>query len=644
MISHLVLFAILIGAGGFCITFSQKRFEETLPLTCAGIVLLMFTCGSLGMLAGGVYLVLACSITMYIVSIITIIRKKRWNAVCKRLFTPGFVLFCLLYVILTILHVGRMAQSWDEFSHWADVVKAMFSIDDFITNPLSNSFFPSYMPGMPLFQYFGQKLHQILDPDKGFSEWRLYFCYQIFSYAFLFPFLKNISFKKLLSSATLFAMICLSPMVFFEHYFPTTVYIDAFVGIVAGSGFAMLYVNRQKDTVSYLNLLSAISILVLAKDVGLLFAVFLAIATIIDYAIAWRKEQRVSSSKRFGWMKQTGLIIGVVTAAFLPKLLWNANIAVHHVKKSFSNPIDFSLLLDVFNGADNTYRTEVLQSFTQRFYTGTYSIGSHGIILSWFAIFAILSIILISIHLAFSKDKQERTARRIIITIVISQTCLYILGLCVIYMFKFKMYEATRLASFERYIGIILLTMQMMAMLLFFSYMQKYTQRWYSLSIIAMASVLLVMPKDSVLSFINRSSVTASIESRVPYEMITSRLHDLTFNERKKVFIISQGSTGYEYYVLKYSMRPCITDIVYDDIQVWSLSTTGPLYEGDIWTHQRSAEQWKEELRSYDYVLIYHVDDIFIQDYSSAFADPSQIRDNTIFAVNHETGLLDACQ
>lgn len=53
------------------------------------------------------------------------------------------------------------------------------------------------------------------------------------------------------------------------------------------------------------------------------------------------------------------------------------------------------------------------------------------------------------------------------------------------------------------------------------------------------------------------------------------------------------------------------------------------------------AEEWREKLKDYDYVMIWEADDVFREDYEALFASPADIANRSIFAVNHETDLLD---
>ena len=197
MITQVVLFGILISGSMLGSAVWKKRFEDLLPIGCASIVLMLFLCGILGFLKQGVYLVLIISVFLWSYSLCHLFRNKTWKEFGNNFLTPAFCIFLAAYIVLTYTNYGMMAATWDEFSHWADIVKAMVSIDDFGTNPEAQSIFQSYPPGMSLFQYFFEKVYLLLNRGELFSEWRLYFSYQIFFLSFFMPFLRKLTFEHL---------------------------------------------------------------------------------------------------------------------------------------------------------------------------------------------------------------------------------------------------------------------------------------------------------------------------------------------------------------------------------------------------------------------------------------------------------------
>ena len=639
MISHAIIFLVLSSLSALGIAMSSKsqyKFEEYLPVSCCGIVLILFGFGLAGVLKAGVYFICVLSVLLYIISALMIIKRKAYVEFAKRFFTLGFLIFAFLYVGLTYLNNDRVAWAHDEFSHWADVVKAMFMIDDLSTSNLSNCFFQSYPPGMALFQYLMQKIHQMVDSYPGFSEWRLYFAYQIFSCSFFFPFLKLASFKKCAYTLLTFAMVCLSPMILFGYYYPRMIMIDPFVSVVAGSGFALLYVRREKSWLDYVQLFMIIAILVLAKDVGLILAIFLSIAMIMDETEILRQSKYCRKEIK---IRVAAVSTIALLSVVLPKVLWNWSIAVNGARKSFSQPIELNTLMKILLGEGNSFHYDVITSYVQRFFEGTWVIGIFEIQMSWAVILVLLTAALCAIHFACQK-REYSSARNKIVFLAIFQIIVYIIGLLILYLFRYSEYEARNLASYDRYLSVSFQTVLIMCVLIVFDYIHRFSDEFYHMGALMILLVLVTLPVSHVQEFFNKWSVESSHMVRDVYEGISAHMLDITQNEQKKVYIISQESRGTDYYILRYSIRPCMTNDggnqYYPD---------GPRYEGDIWTTRKTAEQWQAELvkENYDYVLLFKMDDNFLKNYGSIFANPEEVVDYTIYSVDHHTGLLSRC-
>lgn len=191
MLSDIALFFIISSGSVYASAVSGKRFEEVLPLTVFSLILVHFLSGVTGFLRQGTYIAISVSILLYLVALITCVQKRTFRFFLKSFLTPGFAVFSVIFVIITVYNYGRLAYIWDEFSHWADVVKSMYTINDLSTNPSANAAFASYPPAMSLFQYFFQNLNRIVSGNRVFEEWRLYSAYQLAAYSLLLPFLRN---------------------------------------------------------------------------------------------------------------------------------------------------------------------------------------------------------------------------------------------------------------------------------------------------------------------------------------------------------------------------------------------------------------------------------------------------------------------
>ena len=447
MISILTWFLVLSSGSVLCTAVWKRKYEELLPVTCSAIVLVLFLCGVTCGLSAGVWVVCFLAAGSYVAAFIWLCRKKAWKVFFSNLFTPGFCALAVLSGIFCCLNYGRVAFNWDEFSHWADVVKVMFTLDDFGTNPLSNSLYWSYPPGISLFQYFLQKL-QGWFYSGNFSEWHLYLAYQVFALSYMVPFLKGVSFKKPCIFLTLIALFVFSPLVFYTDFY-NAILVDPLLGILTGTGFAAIYLTRHKDVIYDLWIASILSMLVLIKDVGLLLAIFLGAAYVIDRFL---KRTLENTDKRFYNTSWFGVLVAA-SAIILPKLIWTVHLKICRPVKS--REYDVSGVVKAVLGQDTGWRRMTWVRYFRAFIGQGISIGNTGITVNYCVLLFLLMGLLAVLFLFYEKrDNAYVSKGKLLLGCLGAESVVYIVGLCLLYMVKFGEYEATHLASFDRYLGI----------------------------------------------------------------------------------------------------------------------------------------------------------------------------------------------
>ena len=364
-----------------------------------------------------------------------------------------------------------------------------------------------------------------------------------------------------------------------------------------------------------------------------MFALFIAAAMLLDETLLLRCKTDYQHHAH-GIRKMLLICTGILISLILPKLLWKNHLVITQASRQFSAPIDWNKLFLVLIGKDDSYQKTVLLNYLRTILVDGFAILNENLFLTLPVLCLLLLAGLLWIHQQHCKNnvacKQSRVA---LIWIAGIQTSVYILGLCVMYMFKFSEYEAVHLASFQRYCSVALTAVQVFLVLLVFSYIAKRTVNWVCVLLVATAFSLI--PGGSLLQFINRSSIQDSYKIQLPHKETAMQTLEITGTDFQKIYIVSQASNGFDYYMLKFNLRPCIVNQ-----DGWSLSPTGPLSENDLWTKTLSAAEWQEELKSFDYVLLNHVDETFIDHYGALFEQTEAIQDQAVFSVNPETGLL----
>lgn len=614
----LLFFAALSAGSALGAALWGRKYEELLPVTGMTLVLLLFLCGLIGLLGPGVLLALLLCAAAWLAALAHALRKKRLAAAARAFFTPNFFLFCCLFVYFWLLNHGRLAYSFDELSHWADVVKAMCQIDALSTSPLSNSTFQSYPPGISLFQYFEQKLTILC--GGGFTEGLLYHGFQVFLVSLILPFLKDLDYRRLYAWPVAAALL-LSPGFLFETVY-LNLLVDPLLGLLSAAGLAAILLTERRDGLYRAFVLLCAAMLVLVKPAGLMLALFLAAA----YVLAELPDRK----------KTLTAALCALAAVLLPWALWQLSIRLNAAAVAFPDRVSLPLLLRVLLGRDDSYRKTVRDLFL----TGLIEIESSasflGVTPSHPLLFAALPAALLwaGRQLCRRESGKRRLFRRIWL-LLLAELLVYLFGLLVTYLFKFGEYEAIRLASFARYLAIPLLSWWMLTL---FITVSLFRDARFDRSLAAAALLVLILactPNKVLLSLSNREAVGRSRETRAPFTQLYEGFAAAYDGEPARMYLISQEDTEFEYFLTKFSFRPNAVTAPLG----WTLGQ--PFYEGDIWTRDVSAEQLRETLQAdYDFLILRRCNDSFRVRFGSLFAEPAHITENSVYRVDPASGLL----
>lgn len=642
MLVQLVGLFVIEGLSLFGVSCFKLKNEYVIPITCMSMGVLLFLFGTAGFLRAGVYVLLALSAASVAISVWICARRGSWHETARNLFTPAAVLFVAAYLIAGFCCAGWLASTWDEFSHWADIVKVMSYINDFGTNPASNSMFQNYPPAMALFQYFFQVIYQLLSVPGSFSEWRLLFAYQVYVAALLVPFLsigiaEDVSPVKCAITAVFRAVVILISLSLFDlSSIFHTIYIDSFVGIAAATAFVHSIAWQEKECSVYRDLVVFLTCftLVLSKDVGLLFAIFAVILNAVTHIRVRRSAAPDGVKPRFDRRELCFWLLSAACIA-VPEFLWKLNIQLDHATVMFSAPYDFGVLLSVLAGNDTSYRAQVFANYFSELIHGGIRIGdlsmSYTLVLTTLLACVFFMTLYVQKGLSKFKNVQKKPSYSYF-TVITVLFFVYILGLAATYMFKFSEYEALRLASMSRYMGILVACLWLFLVL---SYLCTATAIGCdAVHTVVFATLIFYCSSLSTLrSYFSTEYVYSSISSRLTYDSVTQDIRNAIGDRDANIYFIIQGGNGSQNYVMKYELRPYQTV----NMSGWSVGEE-PFYDGDVWTQIIAPEDWEASvLDGYDYVYLFYVNDYFRETYSGFFC--GDIEEQALYAVDKSAGV-----
>lgn len=621
----LLVFLILIPSHYFK-NRCNVNIEKIIPCTIISIILVVYIFGLFNLLKIGVYAVLILELIFLILLIKSLIKKRiKIKEIIKLFSRPSMVIWLIGVIIIYFYYKGRMLIAWDEFSHWGDVVKMMYYNNIFNTNPASLSVAKAYPPVMSIFQYFVEKIS-----FNGYQEHYLYSSYHIFIISLILPFIKNFKWKDFFKIILVLIIFLIAPTIFFNepYNYYNIIYIDPFLGIIFGYLMASIYVNKKYKKFEIISTSLTFFALTLTKDVAPVFSFIALFYIFLNIVIAdknYKLLKKINKKNIKLFLKKTKPIWIFLLVIILSYTSWKINVKLNVKYISSGYPSTIKDAIYALLNIGDSYHITVVNNYVK--YLSDYKLTSIGNIYVFSSIMIIFSIILFKSERKFSENKSKNG----FICIFLGEI-LYIFIMLVLYLLMFSEYEATKLASIKRYIGIY-----MIAIIYFFCLITIYRsieQKKYKNLLILSVILILNANMSSVIlnfyDFYHNKQNTQSIRKIYidSAEYIRSKVDK---NKKYKFYIIIQNSTGGEKWMMRYELRDILKGM--NEGFDWSLGEK--YYDGDIWTLDISKDEFKNIIfdEKYDYIFLFQIDDKFIERYGILF-NSDEIKSGQLYKVN----------
>ena len=587
--SYCIIFSILITfATMLSITF-KKRIEETMPISTVGIILLIFLAGLLDNLKIGAIIVQILTIIQLIFILVTILKKDKdgIKEILGRILTPGLLIYTVLFIVNIITNKGRIFEDYDEFNHWAVIIKNMFIYNTYGTNPETIVRFNEYPPFTAVFQYL------FLAVQKVYSEDTVIIAQNVLYLSIIIPITKKIKWdKSALKILTAIPLIIFMPMILYKNFF-LNILVDGILGIM----FAYTIYSAYEDDSSIfktLKILAGTIMLCLTKTSGLGLAV-LALMIILIKIIIDRKKDK----SKFKSSIKSLIVICVITAILTS--IWY--IKVNNAQKRW----DFSKYVNAEEDRQNS--SDILKSFTMSVFM------RQDITTKQLTVFAVM-VLLIGLQIYSIKKVKNKNFTYYAIAMLVSIP-IYLISLAITYMTIFENIEGTMLTCFDRYTSTILL-----ATLCFNAFAMLDIKTKFSVELIVIASIIItLMPIDNIYTQYIRGKnyVKTSNTNRDIYTKIEKYKDKLNAND--KILYMAGDKANIEYLkaMNEYIMMP---------VKIQNM----------ISGNYESAEKFKKVIERYDYVFVYRTNTDTVDNIKECF-EGGKVQRDTLYRVvkNNET-------
>ncbi len=587
--NYCIIFSILITfATMLSITF-KKRIEETMPISTVGIVLIIFLAGLLDNLKIGAIIVQILTIIELIFILITILKKDKdgIKEILGRILTPGLLIYTLLFIVNVVINKGRIFEDYDEFNHWAVIIKNMFIYNTYGTNPETIVRFNEYPPFTAVFQYL------FLAVQKVYSEDTVIIAQNVLYLSIIIPITKKIKWdKSALKILTAIPLIIFMPMILYKNFF-LNILVDGILGIM----FAYTIYSAYEDDSSIfktLKILAGTIMLCLTKTSGLGLAVLALIIILIKIIIDRKKDK-----SKFKSSIKSLIVICVITAILTS--IWY--IKVNNSQKRW----DFSKYVNAEEDRQNS--SDILKSFTMSVFM------RQDITTKQLTVFAVM-ILLIGLQIYSIKKVKNKNFTYYAIAMLVSIP-IYLISLAITYMTIFENIEGTMLTCFDRYTSTILL-----ATLCFNAFAMFDIKTKFSIEFIVIASIIItLMPIDNIYTQYIRGKnyVKTSNTNRDIYTKIEKYKDKLDADD--KILYMAGDKANIEYLkaMNEYVMMP---------VKIQNM----------ISGNYESAEKFKKVIERYDYVFVYRTNADTVDNIKECF-EGGKVQRDTLYRVvkNNET-------
>ena len=615
------------------VAFGQ-RVELSIPMALFLMVLVLYLFGILNLLDVGFYAVIGAALVA--TSFLALARRNDFSrAVADVVRSPGFVMFVAFAVVSYFVTRDFRLTHYDEFSHWGRVVRAMYLHDALGPfNPVELRF-RSYPPGTALFEYLVMRL------NGTWHEGVLFWAYQLLCASCFVPFFKGMEWARPRALALASLLVFLMPNLMWG---PATVTLaDPLLGYVFGMLLAGLLLWDPLDWKTTWFTVLGIAVMLLVKDSG----GFLASIVLVAYAARMLQQPDARNAPLAALAHLSLPVLAVV----LVNGSWNALLEHQNVELIFHQPIALSSIADLVDGTAPDLWYEVLRTYLQAVFSEPIG-GGVGIRLSQSSLMLIAATLLPIAAYLIGRTRDGRPVWTIPL-VALAGAVVYGAGLAILYLFRFSEEEALRLAGYVRYAGaywtgvVVLLTASIMWLLarvgipgepsedsrMKAAHLDIATKRARRATavLVALWTIVLVIlvPLPEIAGAIRAARDESAREQFDAIELQIER-SGVGVGDRVLV-VIADRERGYEGFVLRYLLLEANVDIVYR-------SDDRPTADSSSDAVEDITMMTDVPLNAYDYVVLFEVDDEFSDEFGTLFSDPTQIANDSMFAVNRVDG------
>ena len=649
----------LLGISLFLMITAGKKWEETVGVTIIleGIILYIF----------GLFEHLTLGITaVYVVTglcfIIAVVLYNRKNMTLKDLLSPGFFIYCALFLVILATKNGDWLGHRDEMRHWGIAVRDMFFYDSFANHDGTTLILPRYLPFTALIEYLFVFMNGL------FSEDILFIAYQTMLLSILIVLCRPLQKKNgcKLFLPIMVTMICI-PVIFF-HNISNTIMVDSLLAFI--SAYILLsYYTEEMTWFNRIRIIVGLIALPLIKDMGLVFAGLTAFIMLGDTVIMQIRDKKLRIKEPvcnilyvamilavyFSWQFYCSMPAKSICMSSKENMVTNNTEDTEDSKEVASaelSPEEMSIsiggitptgIIKVLSGEGEEFQYQVTRNFITELFDGdTYSFSMFRI--SFFDWLALLSLGIFTL-LYFGCWLKKKIRMYSFAGLLLASACILCTFLQITYWFSFSRYEALELTSMARYLAPYACAITIVVFCLAYEdiFCGQNVSRKKKYLVFAIAAFFVVsMPVEGIVT--EGKDIEGNTTDVITYghDSLAEILRSVA-KRGERVYFICNNSDGYTEYVFRNAVCPIVSEH-----KGWNIVASQEMFEKQYELYGREniddnaagvlpVEEWIKELQSCQYVVVFHADELFRQSYGEVFGK-TEIEDGSVYRVLNESG------
>lgn len=601
------LYCVLVGmASG--IVFKKRFIDSLAPAFFMQVILMLLTGCIFEKLTWGIYVGIFVALVILVFSFV---KTKSFSAVTDR-FDEGFGVFIFIYVFLFLTNIGSFLHMWDEFSHWGWFVRESYNLDALYCTSKTYFVHKDYPPGISLFEVLWCRL------ALQYSEPNAYRGMHILQASMMMPVVvgflrkdKNIDSKwQKIARIIVNTVIIFSVPLFSSLQFYHTLYQDLIMGVFVFY-IIWLTISEEFSGFSLVTLSLSMANLILCKLTAIAFLPILLVFYVVFHMY-------YSDTCVRKWKIVTGAFLSIIVS-IAPWRVYNAYIDKHMGRanggQSYSS-LSLSTIIGVIkNDGTVPYQSEVGRKYFD-------ALLSYPLVGKLSYVWIMIICIILAIFLIVVQNHKD-DKRRICITIIwVGLAAIYYaIMMYFMYLLMFSEYEATGLASYNRYMSTYLVTALLIIASLFLYYPGKKVWISYFAIVLLAENIVMCSGIDQFLP----GAVTGEGEK---YKTSSAYINEYVPDGAKLMMTVALEDLGADLGIT----FNC------EGISVSEYAFGKKKSEGDLWTSDVSLEEFVDIVSEYDYIYFFSYDEDFDDIYADAFVHPEDLHVGGLYRIEIKGG------